>query len=128
MVIRVDDNLVEHLQVTKEGSTLVIGLKPGHSYSLRNVTLEADVTMPELTGADLSSGSHLRGKVDVGDVTFEGAFAELEQLVRQLDEGDLTLDEAVSLYERAQTLARYCQQCLDQAELRVTQLESDASE
>jgi exodeoxyribonuclease VII small subunit len=67
-------------------------------------------------------------EADLGDVTFEDAFAELEQLVRQLDEGNLALDEAVSLYERAQTLARYCQQCLDQAELRVTQLESEASE
>jgi exodeoxyribonuclease VII small subunit len=67
-------------------------------------------------------------ETDLGELTFEGAFAELEQLVRQLDEGDLTLDAAVSLYERAQTLARYCQQCLDQAELRVTQLESEASE
>lgn len=70
VVIRVDDNLVEDLQVVKEGSILKIGLKPGRSYNLKNVTLEADVTMPELTGADLSSGSHLNGEVETGDVAF----------------------------------------------------------
>jgi hypothetical protein len=70
VVIRADDNLVEHVQVAKEGSTLVIGLKRSLSYSLQNVTLEADVTMPELTRADLSGGSHLRGDVEAGDVTF----------------------------------------------------------
>jgi hypothetical protein len=70
VVIRVNDNLVEHLQVAKEGSTLKIGLKPGGSYNLENVTLEADVTMPELSGADLASGSHLVGDVETGNVTF----------------------------------------------------------
>jgi hypothetical protein len=61
VVIRVDDNLVDYLRVTKQGSTLNIGLRPGRSYNLREVTLEADVTMPELTGLGLSGGS--RGSV-----------------------------------------------------------------
>jgi hypothetical protein len=58
VVIRIDDNLVERLQVVKEGNTLKIGLKPGLSYNILRATLEADVTMPELTGLDLSGGSH----------------------------------------------------------------------
>jgi hypothetical protein len=58
VVIRIDDNLVEHLQVAKEGNTLKIGLKPGRLYNILGATLEADVTMPELTGLDLSGGSH----------------------------------------------------------------------
>lgn len=70
VIIRVDDNLVEHLQVVKEGSTLKIGLKPGRIYRLEDATLEADVTMPELTVADLAGGSHLGGDVETGDVTF----------------------------------------------------------
>jgi len=70
VVIRADENLVEDLQVVKEGSTLKIGLKPGGSYNLEDVTLEADITMPELTGADLALGSHLRGDIEAGDVTF----------------------------------------------------------
>jgi hypothetical protein len=90
VVIRVDDNLVEHLDVAKEGSTLKIGLKPSRSYNLQNVTLEADVTMPELTGADLASGSHLGGDFEAGDVTFNlsgGSHVTLSGTA-----GDLTVD------------------------------------
>jgi exodeoxyribonuclease VII small subunit len=57
--------------------------------------------------------------------SFESAFAELEEVVHQLEEGELTLEEAISLYERGQALSRFCQDRLDQAELRVTQLASD---
>jgi hypothetical protein len=71
VVIRVDDNMVENVQVVKEGSTLEIGLEPGQSYNLQNVTLEADITMPVMTGANLYSGSHLRGEVETGDLTFK---------------------------------------------------------
>jgi hypothetical protein len=70
VVIRTDEDLMDDLQVVKEGSTLKIGLKPGGSYNLENVTLETDVTMPELTGAVLAGGSHLGGDVEAGDVTF----------------------------------------------------------
>ena len=57
VIIRVDDNLVEHLQVVKEGSTLKTGLDPNRNYTASNATLEAELTMPELTGLDLSGAS-----------------------------------------------------------------------
>ena len=57
VVIRADDNLVEHLQVIKQDSTLMIGLKP-NSPDMRSATLQADITMPELTRLDLSGSSH----------------------------------------------------------------------
>jgi exodeoxyribonuclease VII small subunit len=62
------------------------------------------------------------------NVTFERAFAELEEIVQKLEKGDLTLKEAISLYERGQTLARHCQAQLDQAELRVTRLDGGVQE
>lgn len=71
VVIRADDNLVEHVQVVKEGNALKIGLDSGRSYSLVKSTLEADHTMPELTGAILFGGSHLRGDVEAGDIAFK---------------------------------------------------------
>jgi hypothetical protein len=58
VVIRIDDNLEKYLEVAKKGSTLNIGLKPNRPSTLRNATLQADVTMPELTGLDMSGGSH----------------------------------------------------------------------
>lgn len=59
-----------------------------------------------------------------GELSFEGAFAELETVVQQLEEGDLSLEESISLYERGQMLARLCQERLDQAELRLDQIQS----
>jgi hypothetical protein len=58
VVVRVDDSLLEYLEVVKQGSTLKIGLKPGYNYHVTNVrTTEAEITMPELTGLDLSGAS-----------------------------------------------------------------------
>jgi exodeoxyribonuclease VII small subunit len=57
---------------------------------------------------------------DIQDLPFEGAYAELESVVQRLESGELSLEEAMSLYERGQMLARHCQALLDGAELRVT--------
>jgi exodeoxyribonuclease VII small subunit len=55
-------------------------------------------------------------------VSFEEAVEELEDVVQRLEEGDLTLDETLALYERGIWLARRCNDALDAAELRVEQL------
>ena len=60
--------------------------------------------------------------MDVSELTFEEAFRELEETVRRLEEGDLTLDESIALFERGMRLAEYCGEKLDQAELKVKQL------
>ena len=62
---------------------------------------------------------------DVDQLPFETAFAELQQIVTQLESGTLPLDDSVALYERGRTLSAQCQALLDQAELRVTQLTAD---
>ncbi|HLA99556.1 MAG TPA: exodeoxyribonuclease VII small subunit [Anaerolineales bacterium] len=61
----------------------------------------------------------------VEEITYEQAFAELEQVVRALETGEHTLDESVRLYERGQALARHCAALLEQAELKVHQLAGD---
>ncbi len=53
---------------------------------------------------------------------FEEAMAELEEVVARLEEGDLTLEETLALYERGQELAALCARLLDEAELRLEQL------
>ncbi|HLQ31872.1 MAG TPA: exodeoxyribonuclease VII small subunit [Chloroflexota bacterium] len=57
-----------------------------------------------------------------GDLTFEQAYAELEQTAQALQQGQLSLDETLRLYERGSFLARYCLQKLEGVELKVTQL------
>jgi exodeoxyribonuclease VII small subunit len=56
------------------------------------------------------------------ELSFEDAFRELEATVRQLEEGELTLDEAIALYERGMGLARRCGEALDAAELQMERL------
>ena len=62
---------------------------------------------------------------DISELSFETAYAELEQILGQLDEGKLPLEDSVSLCERGRKLAEYCQTLLDKAELRVNQLTDD---
>jgi len=57
------------------------------------------------------------------EMSFEEAFGELEATVRRLEEGDLTLEQAILLYERGMLLAQRCNDALDAAELRVQQIE-----
>ena len=59
----------------------------------------------------------------VEELTFEQAFAELEESVRALERGDLPLEESLALFERGQQLAAYCGQLLDKAELKIEQIE-----
>lgn len=59
------------------------------------------------------------------ELTFEAALKELEETVNKLENGDLTLDESLVLYERGQQLASHCQAQLEQATLRVEQLTGD---
>jgi hypothetical protein len=53
--VTADDNVIDKVQVTKEGETLKIGLEtiPG----IGPVTLRATVTMPQLSGLDISGAS-----------------------------------------------------------------------
>ncbi|MGD8792661.1 MAG: exodeoxyribonuclease VII small subunit, partial [Anaerolineae bacterium] len=48
-------------------------------------------------------------------LSFEDASQELEAAVRRLEEGELTLEEAIALYERGMGLARRCGEALDAA-------------
>ena len=57
-----------------------------------------------------------------GDATikeFEPAIAELERIVKQLEDGDLPLEASLQLYERGVQLSRYCHGRLEAAERRI---------
>jgi exodeoxyribonuclease VII small subunit len=58
----------------------------------------------------------------IESLTFEQAFAELEESVRTLEKGDLPLEESLALFERGQQLAAYCGKLLDSAELQIEQV------
>ena len=50
---------------------------------------------------------------------FEGAIAELESIVKKLEEGDIALDQSLALYERGVQLSRFCHARLEEAERRI---------
>jgi len=50
---------------------------------------------------------------------FEAAIAELETIVKKLEEGDLALEQSLALYERGVQLSRFCHAQLEQAEKRI---------
>ncbi len=53
---------------------------------------------------------------------FERSLGELEGLVARMEEGELSLDDSLSAFERGIALYRQCQSALDRAELKVQQL------
>lgn len=53
---------------------------------------------------------------------FEQALEQLEQIVNDLEEGDLGLSESLKRYERGVRLLRQCHALLEQAEHKIEQL------
>ncbi len=52
-------------------------------------------------------------------INFEKTLAELETLVEQMEQGDLSLEESLKCFERGIVLTRNCQQALTEAEQKV---------
>tara|TARA_Y100001960_G_scaffold319939_1_gene392007 strand:+ start:1000 stop:1257 length:258 start_codon:yes stop_codon:yes gene_type:complete len=50
---------------------------------------------------------------------FESALAELETIVKTLEDGQLTLEQSLENFERGVELSRYCHTRLEEAERRV---------
>jgi exodeoxyribonuclease VII small subunit len=63
-----------------------------------------------------------QGQSALEELSFEAAYRELEETVQRLEAGDLTLEEAIALYERGMMLARSCSDALDAAELQVQEV------
>lgn len=59
---------------------------------------------------------------DVARMSFEDALAELEAIVRRLEEGSSKLDEAIGAYERGVALKRHCEERLQEAQSRVEKI------
>lgn len=57
--------------------------------------------------------------------TFEASLQELERIVRNLENGDLALEESLKLFEDGVKLSRECQERLNQAERRIEILMKD---
>jgi exodeoxyribonuclease VII small subunit len=55
-------------------------------------------------------------------IDFEGALAELEEIVHALEDGEIGLSESLARYEKGVTLLRQCYNMLDGAQRRIEML------
>jgi exodeoxyribonuclease VII small subunit len=56
------------------------------------------------------------------EMTFEKALAELEEIVKRLERGDVALAESIAIYERGEALRNHCARLLAEAEARVEKI------
>ena len=54
--------------------------------------------------------------------SFEAALAELETIVRTLEQGTAPLDQSIELYQRGDALKRHCEARLKSAQARIEQI------
>ena len=59
--------------------------------------------------------------------TFEENMQRLEQIVRAMERGDVALEESLKLFQEGTELVRSCGKLLDEAELQVKKIMTDAN-
>ncbi len=70
-----------------------------------------------LTG-DVRAGHHAA----MEQLAFEEALARLEEIVRRMEQGEVSLEESLALFEQGVALSRHCARKLDEAEQRIATL------
>ena len=63
----------------------------------------------------------------IDQLSYEQALKELDDILAELESESRGLDETMALYERGRALIQHCQKQLDQAELKVTQLDENGN-
>lgn len=61
-------------------------------------------------------------------MTYEKALEQLEEIVLQLEQGNIPLEKSMELFEQANKLAVYCKKKLDTAEQKIVRLMNDSTE
>jgi exodeoxyribonuclease VII small subunit len=56
---------------------------------------------------------------------FEAALEKLEEIVKKLEEGELSLDQSLKIFEEGVGLAQFCEKSLNEAEAKVEKLITD---
>jgi exodeoxyribonuclease VII small subunit len=63
----------------------------------------------------------------IEELSYEDAYAHLQQMLVALESGDLPLEDSLQMYELGTRLAAHCAQKLEEAELRVRRWQDDGS-
>ncbi len=70
--------------------------------------------------------SHNSDDTSIEQLSFEEALNRLEELVEQMDAGDLQLEEAIENFELAMQLKKHCHTQLSEAEATIEKLLEEA--
>lgn len=62
---------------------------------------------------------------DISQMSFEQALTALEEIVQQLESGNVPLDKSIELYEKGEALRKACQSRLDSAQERIEKIVTD---
>lgn len=62
------------------------------------------------------------------ELSFEEAMAQLEDIVKKLDQDTLSLDDSIKAYEEGMKLSQYCQKKLTQARLTIKEVSEQGIE
>jgi len=60
---------------------------------------------------------------NIAAMSFEEALAELEKIVRRLEDGKAKLDDAIAAYERGAKLKRHCEEKLREAKMKIDRID-----
>lgn len=92
VVLRVDENFVDYLDITKRGNTLDLDLKDSYSYQFLDGVLEATIIMPELLLVRLSGAGDARMTGFDSNSRFEAVLSGSSSLTGDLGAGDVVAD------------------------------------
>ena len=62
------------------------------------------------------------------EMTLEQAMKRLEEIIEKMQSESVTLDKSLKLFEEGSSLVSFCNEKLQQAQLKITQLTSDGEE
>ena len=85
-------------------------------------TQPSSASPEDCSQASLADGHKPELPADIASLSFEEALAELESIVRAMEDRNTTLDAAISAYERGSQLRRHCEARLREAEARVERI------
>lgn len=62
---------------------------------------------------------------DINELSFEAALSQLEQIIQKLEDGNVELEDSISLYERGAALKKHCESKLKDAREKIEKVVMD---
>jgi exodeoxyribonuclease VII small subunit len=75
-----------------------------------------------MTNKDMTNKDMTNNAPGITSLSFEKALAELEMIVKKLEQGNVDLDESILIYERGEALKKHCEKLLTLAEKRIEKI------